>query len=41
MKIFLSYGHDLNSPIVERIADDLEVHKHDVWIDRNRLKKMY
>jgi len=38
MKIFLSYGHDLNSPIVERIADDLEVHKHDVWIDRNHLK---
>ena len=40
MKIFLSYGHDINSPIVERIADDLEAppHYHDVWIDRNRLK---
>ena len=38
MKIFLSYGHDINSPIVERIADDLEAHHHDVWIDRNRLK---
>jgi hypothetical protein len=38
MKIFLSYGHDINSPLVERIADDLETHQHDVWIDRNRLK---
>jgi len=38
MKIFLSYGHDVNSPLVERIADDLETHQHDVWIDRNRLK---
>lgn len=38
MKIFPSYGHDLNSPLVERIADDLETHQYDVWIDRNRLK---
>ena len=37
MKIFLSYGHDANAWIVERIADDLDAIGHDVWIDRKRL----
>ena len=34
MKIFLSYGHDANSPIVERLANDLIAAEHEVWIDR-------
>lgn len=38
MKNFLNYGYDINSPLAERIADELDTHQHDDWIDGNRLK---
>lgn len=38
MKIFLSYGHDSNAPLIERIKEYLSKDengnpKHEVWID--------
>jgi TIR domain len=38
MRIFLSYGHDQNSPLVERIGRDLEAAGHEVWIDQSEIK---
>jgi tetratricopeptide (TPR) repeat protein len=38
MKIFLSYGHDDNTPMVERIRKDLEARGHEVWIDTSQIK---
>jgi hypothetical protein len=38
MKIFLSYGHDRNTPIVLRIKQDLEAAGHLVWIDSSEIK---
>jgi hypothetical protein len=38
MKIFLSYGHDRNTPIVLRIKHDLEAAGHLVWIDSAEIK---
>ena len=38
MNIFLSYGHDGNAALVERIRADLEGRGHDVWIDREEIK---
>jgi hypothetical protein len=38
VKIFLSYGHDRNTPIVLRIKDDLERAGHAVWIDKSQIK---
>lgn len=43
MKIFLSYGHDTNAPLIEKIREYLssgkEGHsKHDVWIDTSEIK---
>ncbi|EFI33078.1 TPR repeat-containing protein [Desulfonatronospira thiodismutans ASO3-1] len=38
MKIFLSYGHDKNTPLVEKIKADLENRGHDVWIDTSEIK---
>ena len=38
MKIFLSYGHDKNTPIVLRVKRDLEVSGHSVWIDSSEIK---
>lgn len=38
MKIFLSYGHDQNTPIVLRIKQDLETAGHTVWIDSSEIK---
>ncbi|MBN1364746.1 MAG: TIR domain-containing protein [Syntrophaceae bacterium] len=38
MKIFLSYGHDNNSALVERIRKDLEARGHDIWIDMYKIK---
>jgi TIR domain len=38
MKIFLSYGHDQNTPLVERIRADLETAGHAVWIDNAKIK---
>ena len=38
MKIFLSYGHDKNTPIVLRVRRDLEAAGHAVWIDTAEIK---
>lgn len=36
-RIFFSYGHDGNRPIVERFKKDLEARGHVVWIDYDRI----
>lgn len=38
MKVFLSYGHDANAPLVERIRNDLAAAGHEVWIDTAEIK---
>ena len=38
MKVFLSYGHDRNAPLVDRIGRDLEAAGHEVWIDKSEIK---
>ncbi len=43
MKIFLSYGHDSNAPLIEKIRDYLSTDteenlKHEVWIDTSEIK---
>jgi hypothetical protein len=38
LKVFLSYGHDQNAPLVERIRGDLEAAGHQVWIDTSEIK---
>ena len=42
MKIFLSYGHDSNAPLIEKIKEylsrDAEGNlKHEVWIDTSEI----
>lgn len=37
LKLFFSYGHDRNRPIVERIKRDLKKRGHDVWIDTSEI----
>ena len=38
MRVFLSYGHDRNAPLVERIARDLAAAGHSVWRDTDEIK---
>ena len=43
MKIFLSYGHDSNVPLIEKIKEYLSKDaegnlKHEVWIDTSEIK---
>ncbi|HBE62173.1 MAG TPA: hypothetical protein DDX19_05280 [Rhodopirellula baltica] len=38
MRSFLSYGHDSNEGLVQRIKLDLEDRGHVVWIDRSEIK---
>jgi len=43
MKIFLSYGHDSNAPLIEKIKEYLSKDaegnlKHEVWIDTSEIK---
>src|SRR5271166_1653047 len=38
VKVFLSYGHDRNAPLVDRIGRDLEAAGHEVWIDKSEIK---
>lgn len=38
LRIFLSYGHDANEPLVRRIKTDLEKLGHDVWFDKNDIR---
>lgn len=45
MKIFLSYGHDSNAPLIEKIKDYLskdakEDFKHEVWIDMSKINTL-
>lgn len=37
MKLFFSYGHDANTPIVSRLKKDLELNGHEVWIDYEKI----
>lgn len=37
LKLFFSYGHDRNRPIVDRIKKDLRNRGHNVWIDTSEL----
>lgn len=44
MKIFLSYGHDSNAPLIEKIKEYLSKDvkgnlKHEVWIDTSEIKE--
>lgn len=38
LKIFLSYGHDSNTPIVMKIRDFLIRRGHHVWVDQDKIK---
>ena len=38
LKVFLSYGHDANEPLVRRIQGDLAARGHDVWVDKAEIK---
>lgn len=38
MRIFLSYGHDANAELVERICADLKARGHDVWFDKSEIR---
>jgi len=38
LNIFLSYGHDQNTPLVEMIKAALEKRGHDVWYDKSEIK---
>ena len=43
MKIFLSYGHDSNAPLIEKIKEYLSKDaegnlKHEVWMDTSEIK---
>ena len=43
MKIFLSYGHDSNAPLIEKIKEYLSKDaegnlKHEVWIDTSEIR---
>ena len=37
-RLFFSYGHDENEPLVLRIKTDLEARGHTVWIDKSKIK---
>lgn len=44
MKIFLSYGHDSNAPLIERIKEYLSKDeegnpRHEVWFDKSEIKE--
>jgi len=38
MRLFLSYGHDANTPLVLRLKQDLERHGHAPWVDSEQIK---
>ena len=37
-KVFLSYGHDKNEPLVKKIYERLKERGHQPWIDRAKIK---
>lgn len=44
LRIFLSYGHDSNAPLIEKIYEYLTngfdgSPKHEVWIDKSEIKE--
>lgn len=39
MKIFFSYPHDDNAPLVDRIKNDLEARGHQIWFDQDKIKE--
>jgi TIR domain len=39
LKIFLSYGHDCNEPLVDLVEADLRAAGHNPWRDRSRIKE--
>lgn len=44
MKIFLSYGHDANTPLIEKIKEYLLKDaggnlKNEIWIDTSEIKE--
>ena len=39
IRIFLSYGRDVNEPLVRRIRQDLERRGHTVWFDKSGVKE--
>jgi len=46
MKIYLSYGHNSNAPLIEKINENLSKDaegnlKHEVWIDASEIKAGY
>ena len=38
MRLFFSYGHDENEPIVRALRDDLSALGHEVWVDKYEIK---
>ena len=38
MRLFFSYGHDENEPIVQMLHQDLIAQGFEVWIDRYEIK---
>lgn len=38
LKVFLSYGHDANAALVQRIRADLDAAGHRTWIDTAKIK---
>lgn len=38
LRIFLSYGHDANTPVVELLRADLETAGYSTWIDTSEIK---
>jgi hypothetical protein len=38
MRVFVSYGHDKNTPLVGRIANDITARGHSVWLDSDAIK---
>lgn len=37
-KIFFSYGHDINTPLVLKIKEDLEREGYAVWVDKHKIR---
>ena len=37
-KLFFSYGHDENVPLVLRLKRDLEARGHQIWFDKSNIK---
>jgi hypothetical protein len=38
VKVFFSYGHDNNRPLIDRLRADLEAASHSVWLDAHEIQ---